>query len=91
MAEYGRIVAGIMPTFAGFLQHEAEVIQSGDFAISQSPMRISVEATQRILDTAQQAGINTEFPAFAAGLLKRADGAGLGGEEFAALIKLLRR
>ena len=90
VAEYGRIVAGIMPTFAGFLQHEGGVIQSGDFAISQSPMRISIEATQRILQTAQQAGINTEFPAFAAGLFKRADAAGLGGEEVAALIKLLR-
>ncbi|MGJ7609167.1 NAD(P)-dependent oxidoreductase [Variovorax sp. LT1R20] len=90
VAEYGRIVAGIMPTFAGFLQHEGAVIQSGDFKISQSPMRISVEATQRILQTAQEAGINTEFPAFAAGLFKRADVAGLGGEEIAALIKLLR-
>jgi 3-hydroxyisobutyrate dehydrogenase-like beta-hydroxyacid dehydrogenase len=91
VAEYGRIVAGIMPTFAGFLQHEGSVIQSGDFTISQSPMRISVEATQRILQTAQEAGINTEFPAFAAGLFKRADAAGLGGEEIAALIKLLRQ
>jgi 3-hydroxyisobutyrate dehydrogenase-like beta-hydroxyacid dehydrogenase len=90
VAEYGRIVAGIMPTFAAFLQHEGAVIQSGDFTISQSPMRISVEATQRILQTAQEAGINTEFPAFAAGLFKRADAAGLGGEEIAALIKLLR-
>jgi len=90
VAEYGRIVAGIMPTFAGFLQHEGAVIQSGDFAISQSPMRISVEATQRILQTAQASGINTEFPAFAAGLFQRADAAGLGGEELAALIKLLR-
>ena len=91
VAEYGRIVAGIMPTFAGFLQHEGAVIQSGDFAITQSPMRISVEATQRILQTAQEAGINTEFPAFAAGLFRRADAAGLGGEELAALIKLLRQ
>ena len=91
VAEYGRIVAGIMPTFAGFLQHEGAVIQSGDFAITQSPMRISVEATQRILQTAQEAGINTEFPAFAAGLFQRADAAGLGGEELAALIKLLRQ
>lgn len=90
VAEYGRIVAGIMPTFAAFLQHEGAVIQSGDFKISQSPMRISVEATQRILQTAQEAGINAEFPAFAAGLFKRADAAGLGGEEIAALIKLLR-
>lgn len=91
VAEFGRIVAGIMPTFAGFLQHEGAVIQSGDFTITQSPMRISVEATQRILQTAQEAGINTEFPAFAAGLFQRADAAGLGGEELAALIKLLRK
>ncbi|MGJ7501261.1 NAD(P)-dependent oxidoreductase [Variovorax sp. ZT5P49] len=90
VAEYGRIVAGIMPTFAGFLQHEGSVIQSGDFSISQSPMRISVEATQRILQTAQASGINTEFPAFAADIFRRADEAGLGGEELAALIKLLR-
>lgn len=90
VGEYGRIVAGIMPTFGAFLQHEGSVIQSGDFAISQSPMRISVEATQRILQTAREAGINDEFPAFAAGLFKRADAAGLGGEEIAALIKLLR-
>lgn len=90
VAKYGRIVAGIMPTFAVFLQHEGAVIQSGDFTISQSPMRISVEATQRILQTAQEANINTEFPAFAAGVFKRADAAGLGGEEIAALIKLLR-
>ncbi|MCY1561716.1 hypothetical protein D9M68_990150 [compost metagenome] len=67
------------------------MIQSGDFAITQGPMRISVEATQRILQTAQEAGINTEFPAFAAGLFRRADAAGLGGEELAALIKLLRQ
>ncbi|KIQ34712.1 3-hydroxyisobutyrate dehydrogenase [Variovorax paradoxus] len=90
VAEYGRIVARIMPTFAGFLQHEGSVIQSGDFKISQSPMRISVEATQRILQTAHEAGINTEFPTFAAGLFQRADAAGLGGEEIAALVKLLR-
>ncbi|MGJ7527529.1 NAD(P)-dependent oxidoreductase [Variovorax sp. GB1P17] len=91
VAEFGRIVAGIMPTFAAFLQHEGSVIQSGDFTISQSPMRISVEATQRILQAAQEANINSEFPAFASGLFKRADAAGLGGEELAALIKLLRQ
>lgn len=91
VAEYGRIVGGIMPTFAGFLEHEARVIRSGDFSISQSPMRISVEATERILASAREAGIDTGFPAFAADLFRRADAAGLGNEEIAALIKLLRR
>jgi len=90
VARYGEIVAGIAPAFGTFLQHEGKVIQSGDYAVSQSPMRISVEATQRLLDTARASGINTEFPAFAAGLLQRADAAGLGNQEIAALIKLLR-
>lgn len=53
-------------------------------------MRISVEATRRILQSAQDSGIDTGFPAFAAGIFQRADEAGLGGEELAALIKLLR-
>jgi 3-hydroxyisobutyrate dehydrogenase-like beta-hydroxyacid dehydrogenase len=90
VAQYGEIVNGIAPTFGAFLQHEGKVIRSGVFTISESPLRISVEATQRLLDTAREAGINTEFPAFASGLFQRADAAGLGGEELAAMIKLLR-
>jgi 3-hydroxyisobutyrate dehydrogenase-like beta-hydroxyacid dehydrogenase len=90
VARYGEIVNGIAPTFGAFLQHEGAVIRSGDYTISESPLRISVEATQRLLDTAGEAGINTEFPAFAAGLFQRADAAGLGGEDLAAMIKLLR-
>jgi 3-hydroxyisobutyrate dehydrogenase-like beta-hydroxyacid dehydrogenase len=90
VAQYGEIVNGIAPTFGAFLQHEGKVIRSGDFTITESPLRISVEATQRLLDTAKEAGINTEFPAFASGLFQRADAAGLGGEELAAMIKLLR-
>lgn len=90
VAKYGGIVNDIAPTFGAFLQHEGTVIQSGDYTISESPLRISVEATKRLLQTAQEAGINTEFPAFVAGLFQRADAAGLGGEELATVIKLLR-
>jgi 3-hydroxyisobutyrate dehydrogenase-like beta-hydroxyacid dehydrogenase len=90
VAAYGKIVRGIGPSFGAFFEHEARVIQSGNFAISESPLRISVDATARLLETARGAGINTEFPAFVSGLLARADAAGLGGEELAALIKVLR-
>lgn len=87
---YGSIVADIAPSFGEFLKHEGTVIQSGDYAISESPLKISAEATERLVQAAQTAQINAEFPTFAAGLFKRAMAAGYGNEEAAALIKVLR-
>jgi 3-hydroxyisobutyrate dehydrogenase-like beta-hydroxyacid dehydrogenase len=86
---YGSIVADIAPSFGEFLKHEGAVIQSGDYAVSESPLKISVEATERLAKTAQAARINTEFPTFASGLFKRAMAAGYGDEEAAALVKVL--
>lgn len=90
VGQYGALVAGIAPSFGGFLKHEGEVIQSGDFSISQSPLKISVEATARIARAARESGINDEVPAFLAGLFRRAAAAGYADEEIAALIKVLR-
>lgn len=87
---YGSLVAGISPTFGEFLKHEGTVIQMGNYAVSESPLKISVEATERIAQQAREAGINSEFPTFASGLFKRAMAAGYGDEEAAALIKVLR-
>ena len=87
---YGALVAGIAPTFGDFLKHEGAVIQSGNFEVTESPLKISVEATERILQQAREARINTEFPALAAQLFKRAALAGYENEEAAALIKVLR-
>jgi 3-hydroxyisobutyrate dehydrogenase-like beta-hydroxyacid dehydrogenase len=87
---YGELVAGIGPTFADFLKYEGEVIQSGDFSVGESPLSISVEATARIARAARESGINDEFPSFAASLFQRAEAAGHGDEEIAAMIKVLR-
>ena len=87
---YGSIVAQVAPNFGEFLRHEGGVIESGDFAVSQSPLAISVEATTRLLHTARESGISTEFPAFASGILQRAEAAGHAGEELAAIVKVLR-
>lgn len=91
VAEYGKIIAEIAPGMGAFLMHEGAVISSNDFSISQSPLAISVGATERMLSTAKLSGINSEFPQFAANWLKRAKEAGYEQEEFAALIKTLRR
>lgn len=88
--QFGAIVEKISPAFGAFLKHEANVIQSGDFTISQSPMTISIEATDRILATARESGIDDEIPAFFAQFFQRAKAAGYANEEAAALIKLLR-
>nr|WP_278253213.1 NAD(P)-binding domain-containing protein [Bordetella petrii] len=90
VAQLGSIVAGISPSFGAFFQHEGKVIQSGDFTVSESPLRISVEAARRILDSSKAAGINTDMPAFVDNWLQRADAAGLGNQELAALIKVIR-
>jgi 3-hydroxyisobutyrate dehydrogenase-like beta-hydroxyacid dehydrogenase len=90
VAQYGRIVNQISPSFGAFFQHEGAVIESGDFAITESPMRISIEATQRILRSSRDAGLNIEIPGLIASLFERADTAGLGDQELAALIKVLR-
>jgi 3-hydroxyisobutyrate dehydrogenase-like beta-hydroxyacid dehydrogenase len=87
---YGSIVADIAPSFGEFLKHEGTVIQTGDYTVSESPLKISVEATERLVKTAQAAQINAEFPTFASGLFKRAMAAGYGDEEAAALVKVLR-
>ncbi|MDM1296273.1 NAD(P)-dependent oxidoreductase [Sphingobacterium sp. N143] len=89
--EYGNIIAEIAPGMGDFLKHEGEVISSGDFKISQSPLSISVGATERILAMAMLSGINSEFPQFAVNWLQKAKAAGYENEEFAAMIKMLRQ
>ena len=37
VATFGKIVEQISPTFGAFFKHEAAVIESGDFAITESP------------------------------------------------------
>jgi 3-hydroxyisobutyrate dehydrogenase-like beta-hydroxyacid dehydrogenase len=87
---YGSLVAEISLSFGEFFKHEGAVIQSGNYAISESPLRISVEATERLVQAARESGIDPEFPTLAARLFKRAAAAGLENQEVAALIKVLR-
>ena len=86
----GALVAGISATFGQFLQHEAKVIASGDFTASESPLRISVDATERIAQHARDAGIHAGLPTLAAQLFRAASDAGWGDQEAAAVVKLMR-
>jgi 3-hydroxyisobutyrate dehydrogenase-like beta-hydroxyacid dehydrogenase len=90
LGRYGDIVREIGPGFGEFFRHEGAVLESGDFTISQSPMGISIEATQRILDAARESGLNPRFPAFAAEYFREAKERGLAEKEVAALIEIFR-
>lgn len=87
---FGSIVSNISPSFGAFLKHQGAVIQSGRFAVSESPMRISIAAVERILKTSERLGLNTEMPALFNGWLEKAKRANLADEELAAMIKILR-
>ncbi|MES2938358.1 MAG: NAD(P)-binding domain-containing protein [Pseudomonadota bacterium] len=86
----GALVAGISATFGQFLRHEAKVIASGDFTASESPLRISVDATERIAQHARDAGIHAGFPTLVAELFCAAAQAGWADQEAAAVVKLMR-
>lgn len=88
---FGALVADFSPTVGEFMKYEGEVIKREEYAATESPIRISIEAVERMLQTAQESGINTEFPIFAAGIFRQAKAAGYENEELAALIKVFRR
>jgi 3-hydroxyisobutyrate dehydrogenase-like beta-hydroxyacid dehydrogenase len=87
---YGSLVAEISPSFGEFFRYEGAVIQSGNYEISESPLRIFVEATERLQHAARDSGINSRFPTFVAGFFKEAAAKGYANEEVAALIKVFR-
>lgn len=90
VATYGSLVNAISPSFGAFFQHEGEVIASGDFRVTESPLRISIPAVRRILSTSESLGLNTEVPALMDGWLRLAATEGLADQEVAAVIKVLR-
>ncbi len=89
-AVYGKLVRDISPSFGAFFHHQGGVIASGDFTISESPMRISISAVERLVATADALGINRQLPELVNGWLTRAQAMGLADQEVAALIKVLR-
>lgn len=90
VATYGKLVEDIAPSFGAFFAHQARVIQSGDFTVSESPLRISISAVDRIVQSSRDLALDDALPALVDGWLKTAQDRGLADQELAALIKVLR-
>jgi 3-hydroxyisobutyrate dehydrogenase-like beta-hydroxyacid dehydrogenase len=91
LEDYSKIVGEITPGFTDFFKHEIEVINRGDYQITQSPLPISVAATRRIADSFKELEILQEFPEILAKILAEASQQGLDNKELAAVIKVIER
>jgi 3-hydroxyisobutyrate dehydrogenase-like beta-hydroxyacid dehydrogenase len=89
LKDYAAVIGEIAPSFLEFYKYEINTIREGNFNITQSPMSISITASQRIADTAKSMGLDTEFTDVIAGLLRKAKDKGYENEEVAALIKVI--
>ena len=68
----------------------AAIVHSGDFSNPSATLSVWNAAHEHIRAHAHDMKINSEFPDFVSNLLTRAEGAGYGNEDIAAIIKILR-
>jgi 3-hydroxyisobutyrate dehydrogenase-like beta-hydroxyacid dehydrogenase len=88
---FGTLIANISPILATESRHMGEVIQHNRFANPESTVKTTTDDLHLLVQHSEEAGISTELPKFAAGIFQRAVDAGFGGEEHAAIIKVLRK
>ena len=90
VASFGSMLAELAPILGAESRHLGEVIETGNYGNPESTLKTAGEDIGRLVQQAEEAGINAEIPRFAAALFRRAIDAGYGAEEHAALIKVLR-
>lgn len=89
LGAFSEILAEITPGFTEFFKHQIGVVEKGDFTISQSPLSISVAATQRIHNAFRNADTRPDFVKTISDLLQKAESDGLADQELAALVKVV--
>jgi 3-hydroxyisobutyrate dehydrogenase-like beta-hydroxyacid dehydrogenase len=91
LEHYSQLIGEIVPAFTDFFKHQINVIDKEDWEISQSPLSISVSATERIAGTLERLPVSQEFPQLISSILKQADSRGLANKELAAIIKVIEK
>lgn len=90
VADYGAMLAGLLPVIDAELRSLGENIQANKFEDPSAALRTYAAAGVRLVQHAGDAQINAEFPTMISGIFQKGMAAGYGEEEFAALIKALR-
>lgn len=89
--EFGALIQSISPMLAAESKHMGDVIQQNRFTDPESTINTTGNDLHLLVQQAEEAGISTDLPKFAAGIFQRAIDAGYGGEEHAAIIKVMRK
>ena len=89
LSAFSEILGEITPGFTEFFKHQIGVVEKGDFTISQSPLSISVAATQRIHNAFRNAGAQEDFVKSISDLLQKAESLGLADQELVSLVKVV--
>lgn len=91
LSDYGKIIGEIQPGFGEFFKHSINQIDHEQWEITQSPLSISVSATQRIANTLKELPLAQEFPQIIASMFQEANSRGLAEKEVIAIIKVIER
>lgn len=90
LEDYSTVLGDIAPSFLDFFKHEINTIRENNFNITQSPLSISVIASQRITDAVRSIGLDAAFTDEIATILRKAKDKGYENEEVSAIIKIIR-
>ena len=88
--EFGSMLAEFTPVVGNEVRQLSERIQASRYDGSQAALRTYSAAAARLVQRARDSRIGADFPRYAADALEQGMSAGLGNEDLAALIKLLR-
>ena len=88
--EFGSMLSELVPVVGGEVKQLAERIQAERYDGSQAALGIYAAAAVRLVQQARDSRIDSGFPAYASGAFQKGMTAGFGGEDLAALFKVLR-
>jgi len=86
----GEMILDISPVLGEMMKYNSDAIQKGVFDNPESSLETCAVSADLILKHAEEAGINTEIPAFTSKFFQKGRDAGYGKKELSALIKILR-
>jgi 3-hydroxyisobutyrate dehydrogenase-like beta-hydroxyacid dehydrogenase len=88
---FGEMLAELAPMLGGEIKHINERIASDSFDGSHATLQTYAGAARRLLQHAKGSSINTSFPSYAASILELGEREGLGQQDLAALITVIRK
>jgi 3-hydroxyisobutyrate dehydrogenase-like beta-hydroxyacid dehydrogenase len=88
--EFGSMLAELVPVVGSEVRQLSERIQTNRYDGSQAALRTYSAAADRLVQQARDGRMHADFPQYAAAIFGQGMSAGLGGEDLAALIQVLR-